>query len=184
MKQKIVFIPLAIFVFLIVVLFIQLYQNLDGDHPSKLESVLIGKTIPEFTLEDLEESGKFYDKTIFNGKPLLLHVWATWCPACYAEHQYLNELAKKKVRIVGLNYRDERVKAIRWLNELGNPYFVSLFDKYGTLSLDLGVYGAPEMFLIDRNGIIRYRHVGEINLHSWNTVLMPMYNSLLREVGL
>jgi cytochrome c biogenesis protein CcmG/thiol:disulfide interchange protein DsbE len=83
------------------------------------------------------------------GKPVLLNVWATWCPTCRAEHQYLNQLSAQGVRVVGLNYKDDRQKAIVWLKELGNPYSLSLFDGDGMLGLDLGVYGAPETFLID-----------------------------------
>uniref|UniRef100_UPI0038F8041D DsbE family thiol:disulfide interchange protein n=1 Tax=Streptomyces galilaeus TaxID=33899 RepID=UPI0038F8041D len=89
------------------------------------------------------------------GEPLLLNVWATWCPTCYAEHYYLNKLADQGVKIIGLNYKDDRNKAVGWLNELGNPYLISLFDGNGMLGLDLGVYGAPETFLIDANGVVR-----------------------------
>ncbi len=100
------------------------------------------------------------------GKPVLLNVWATWCPTCRAEHQYLNQLSAQGIRVVGMNYKDDRQKAISWLKELGNPYALSLFDGDGMLGLDLGVYGAPETFLIDGNGIIRYRHAGDLNLAS------------------
>ena len=89
-------------------------------------------------------------------------MWATWCPTCYAEHKYLNELAGKGVKIIGMNYKDDRNKAVGWLNDLGNPYLISLFDGSGMLGLDLGVYGAPETFIIDANGVIRYRHVSDV----------------------
>eukprot|EP00487_Bulimina_marginata_P004945 TRINITY_DN22170_c0_g1_i1.p2 TRINITY_DN22170_c0_g1~~TRINITY_DN22170_c0_g1_i1.p2 ORF type:complete len:132 (-),score=39.69 TRINITY_DN22170_c0_g1_i1:2-397(-) len=117
-------------------------RNQSGDDPTKLESVLIGKQVPEFGLEDLEQPGKFHDQAIFKGEPLLLNVWATWCPTCYAEHSYLNKLADQGVKIIGLNYKDDRNKAVGWLKELGNPYLISLFDGNGMLGLDLGVYGA------------------------------------------
>jgi cytochrome c biogenesis protein CcmG/thiol:disulfide interchange protein DsbE len=122
-----------------------------------------------------------YDKDVFVGEPLLLNVWATWCPTCYAEHQYLNELAAQGVKIIGLNYKDERSKAVQWLNELGNPYLISLFDGDGMLGLDLGVYGAPETFLIDANGIVQYRHVGDVNSANWQASLQPMYEKLIEE---
>jgi cytochrome c biogenesis protein CcmG/thiol:disulfide interchange protein DsbE len=159
----------------------QLSRNADGDDPTKLESVLIGKPVPQFKLEDLAEPGKMYDKDVFVGEPLLLNVWATWCPTCYAEHQYLNELAAQGVKIIGLNYKDERSKAVQWLNELGNPYLISLFDGDGMLGLDLGVYGAPETFLIDANGIVQYRHVGDVNSANWQASLQPMYEKLIEE---
>jgi cytochrome c biogenesis protein CcmG/thiol:disulfide interchange protein DsbE len=143
--------------------------------------VLIGKHVPEFRLEDLAEPGKLYNQDIFKGEPLLLNVWATWCPTCYAEHQYLNELAGNGVKIIGLNYKDQRNKAIQWLNELGNPYLISLFEGDGMLGLDLGVYGAPETFLIDANGVIRYRHVGDVNARNWSEKLQPLYQQMIEE---
>ncbi len=181
MNKKILFIPLILFLALVAVFVTQLSRNADGDDPTKLESVLIGKTVPEFRLEDLAEPGKLYDQSIFRGEPLLLNVWATWCPTCYAEHQYLNELASQDVKIIGLNYKDQRDKAVQWLNELGNPYLISLFDGNGMLGLDLGVYGAPETFIIDANGQIRYRHVGDVNEKNWKETLEPLYQQLLKE---
>ncbi|TQQ51770.1 DsbE family thiol:disulfide interchange protein [Vibrio cholerae] len=181
MNKKILFIPLVAFLLLAGVFATQLMKNSAGDDPTKLESVLVGKTVPEFRLEDLAEPGKLYDQSIFKGEPLLLNVWATWCPTCYAEHQYLNELAKQGVKIIGLNYKDQRDKAAQWLNDLGNPYLISLFDGNGMLGLDLGVYGAPETFLIDANGVIRYRHVGDVNSRNWQETLAPLYEKILAE---
>ncbi|AIU67470.1 thiol:disulfide interchange protein [Vibrio coralliilyticus] len=183
MNKKLLFIPLLAFLGLVAVFATQLVKNSHGDDPTKLESVLVGKSVPEFRLEDLAEPGKLYDQSIFKGEPLLLNVWATWCPTCYAEHQYLNELASQGVKIIGMNYKDERDKAVQWLNELGNPYLISLFDGNGMLGLDLGVYGAPETFLIDAQGKIRYRHVGDVNDRNWNETLKPMYEQVLAEAG-
>ncbi|GAB2665269.1 DsbE family thiol:disulfide interchange protein [Vibrio panuliri] len=181
MNKKFLFIPLIAFLGLVAVFMTQLVRNSEGDDPTKLESVLVGKTVPEFRLEDLAEPGKLYDQSIFKGEPLLLNVWATWCPTCYAEHQYLNELANEGVKIIGLNYKDHRDKAVGWLNDLGNPYLISLFDGNGMLGLDLGVYGAPETFLIDANGVIRYRHVGDVNPRNWKEKLEPMYLEMVAE---
>ncbi|MGF1775119.1 DsbE family thiol:disulfide interchange protein [Vibrio maritimus] len=181
MNKKILFIPLVAFLILVSVFAVQLGRNQAGDDPTKLESVLIGKQVPQFRLEDLAEPGKLYDQAVFTGEPLLLNVWATWCPTCYAEHQYLNELAANGVKIIGLNYKDQRNKAVQWLNELGNPYLISLFDGDGMLGLDLGVYGAPETFLIDANGVIRYRHVGDVNSQNWSEKLQPLYQQMLEE---
>ncbi|MGR5268520.1 DsbE family thiol:disulfide interchange protein [Vibrio astriarenae] len=181
MNKKILFIPLAAFMALVAVFFVQLVKNAGGDDPTKLESVLVGKVVPEFHLEDLVQEGKQYDQSIFVGEPLLLNVWATWCPTCYAEHTFLNELSDKGVKIIGLNYKDDRSKAIGWLRDLGNPYMISLFDGRGMLGLDLGVYGAPETFLIDADGVIRYRHVGDVNARNWQEKLEPMYQQMLEE---
>ena len=181
MSKKLLFIPLVAFLGLVSIFATQLIKNQHGDDPTKLESVLVGKTVPEFRLEDLAEPGKLYDQQIFVGEPLLLNVWATWCPTCYAEHQYLNELASQGVKIIGLNYKDDRTKAVGWLNDLGNPYLISLFDGNGMLGLDLGVYGAPETFLIDANGVIQYRHVGDVNARNWTEKLGPMYQRMVEE---
>ncbi|WP_070963575.1 DsbE family thiol:disulfide interchange protein [Vibrio sonorensis] len=181
MNKKILYIPLVAFMALVAVFALQLAKNSAGDDPTKLESVLIGKEVPKFKLEDLAEPGKLYDQAIFEGEPLLLNVWATWCPTCYAEHQYLNELAAQGVKIIGLNYKDDRGKAIGWLNDLGNPYLISLFDGNGMLGLDLGVYGAPETFLIDAKGVIRYRHVGDVNPTNWQEKLQPLYQAMVEE---
>jgi cytochrome c biogenesis protein CcmG/thiol:disulfide interchange protein DsbE len=179
MNKKILFLPLALFLALVVVFVVQLTRNAEGDDPTRLESVLIGKPVPEFRLEDLAEPGKLYDQSVFRGEPLLINVWATWCPTCYAEHQYLNQLAAQGVKIIGLNYKDDREKAVDWLNELGNPYLISLYDGDGMLGLDLGVYGAPETYLVDADGVIRYRHVGDVNPDNWKEVLEPMYIRLI-----
>ncbi|STI47520.1 thiol:disulfide interchange protein (cytochrome C-type biogenesis protein) [Escherichia coli] len=114
---------------------------------------------------------------------MLLNVWATWCPTCRAEHQYLNQLSAQGIRVVGMNYKDDRQKAIRWLKELGNPYALSLFDGDGMLGLDLGVYGAPETFLIDGNGIIRYRHAGDLNPRVWEEEIKPLWEKYSKEAA-
>lgn len=183
MRRPILFLPLVFFMALVAVFFVQLNKNAMGDDPSKLESVLINKPVPTFRLEDLAQAGKLYDQNIFKGQPMLLNVWATWCPTCRAEHAYLNSLAENGVKIMGLNYKDDRKKAINWLNQLGNPYLISLFDADGMLGLDLGVYGAPETFLIDAKGVIRYRHAGDVNERNWNDTLGPIYEQMLVEAN-
>ncbi|MBM7344002.1 DsbE family thiol:disulfide interchange protein [Pantoea coffeiphila] len=182
MNRKILFIPLFLFLLLAAALMWQLSRNANGDDPTRLESALVGKPVPEFRLESLELPGKVYDRSVLlTGQPLLLNVWATWCPTCRAEHQYLNTLATQGVRVVGLNYKDDRLKAVNWLNTLGNPYILSLYDGDGMLGLDLGVYGAPETFLIDGRGIIRYRHAGDMNEQVWRDELAPLWQQYSRE---
>ena len=179
--NKKLFIPLIAFMLLAVVFVIQLIKNTQGDDPTKLESVLIGQPVPTFSLMDLADPTKQYEQSIFTGQPMLLNVWATWCPTCYAEHQYLNELAKQGVKIIGLNYKDDRAKAFEWLTRLGNPYLITLYDGDGMLGLDLGVYGAPETFIIDAKGIIQYRHVGDVNAQNWRDTLQPISLQLNEE---
>lgn len=184
MNRKLLYIPLVLFLLLATALLWQLMRNADGDDPTRLESALVGKPIPVFRLESLDKPGKIYDQSMLtNGKPLLLNVWATWCPTCRAEHQYLNTLSAQGVRVVGLNYKDDRQKAITWLNDLGNPYTLSLYDGDGMLGLDLGVYGAPETFLIDGKGIIRYRHAGDLNQQVWDRELKPLWDKYNQEAG-
>ncbi|MDV2856476.1 DsbE family thiol:disulfide interchange protein [Oceanimonas sp. CAM02] len=176
MNRRILILSIPLLMFLGASVF--LYKGLFSD-PTKLESVLIDQPIPEFTLQDLHNPDKQHDKSIFTGQPMLLNVWATWCPTCYAEHEYLNQLkANEGVHIIGMNYKDEREKALRWLSNLGNPYAIDLYDPRGMLGLDLGVYGAPETFLIDSNGVIRYRHVGDVNDQVWKQTLKPIFEQM------
>lgn len=171
--------PLILFLALSVTFMIQLTRNSQGDDPKRLESALIGKSIPAFSLESLIDEKQHINENIVKaGKPRLLNVWATWCPTCYAEHGYLTQLAKQGIEIVGIDYKDERQKAIKFLANYGNPYKAIIFDPKGSLGLDLGVYGAPETFIIDGNGIIHYRHAGDVNEQVWNQVLKPIYEKL------
>lgn len=184
MKRKMLFIPLVLFLLLAAALLWQLARNAQGEDPTDLESALVGKPVPVFRLESLESAGKIYDRAVLtDGRPVLLNVWATWCPTCRAEHQFLNGLKAQGIRIVGMNYKDDRRKAVSWLNELGNPYALSLFDGNGMLGLDLGVYGAPETFLIDGQGIVRYRHAGDLNDRVWQQEIKPLWDKYNKEAG-
>jgi len=118
------------------------------------------------------------------GQVSLLNVWATWCVACRVEHPYLLDLAERGVPIFGLNYKDDGSDARKWLLDLGNPYRLDIADREGTLGLDLGVYGAPETYLLDAGGVIRYRHVGIVDQQVWESILQPLYLSLQSEAGL
>ena len=166
-------VPLLLFFIVCIFLFKGLYSD-----PRKLDSALVGKPVPEFVLQDIYDADKQHDASIFHGKKMLLNVWATWCPTCYAEHTFLNQLAGEGVYIVGMNYKDQRKKAIRWLADLKDPYQISLFDGDGMLGMDLGVYGAPETYFIDSNGIIQYRHVGDLNERIWHDQLKALFNGM------
>lgn len=178
MKTKLL-LPLILFFGLVVAFVVQLRWNADGHDPKALESALIGKPVPAFQLESLYDPNKPIDVSVLKtGTPRLLNVWATWCPTCYAEHQYLTELAKQGVEIVGIDYKDDRTKALKFLADNRDPYKEVIFDPKGSLGLDLGVYGAPETFIIDGNGVIHYRHAGDVNANVWNNVLKPIYEKL------
>lgn len=182
MRRNALLMPLIIFTAIVMALFWQLARNAQGDDPTLLESPLIGKTTPQFHLASLTDPSQRFDNRVFmQGKPLLLNVWATWCPTCRAEHQYLRQLALEGVRVVGVNYKDNRQQANTWLRELGNPYIINLDDGDGMFGLDLGVYGAPETFLIDGNGVIRYRHAGELNAEVWEREMKPLWERYSRE---
>ncbi len=139
-----------------------------GIDPKILPSALINQTFPNFKLESLKTDSKMLTRADLIGKPVLVNVWATWCPACRQEHAQLLQIANsKQIPIIGLNYKDERESALTWLEQLDNPYKFNIYDHDGMLGLDLGVYGAPETYLLDKNGIIQYRHVGVLTAETW-----------------
>lgn len=174
--NKKLFLPLILFVGLIVAFMIQLNRNAAGDDPKHLDSALIGHPVPTFSKTSLLNNQPI--AALPTGKPYLLNVWATWCPTCYAEHGYLVTLAKQGVNIIGIDYKDTESKAKQFIQSNGNPYKEIIFDENGGLGLDLGVYGAPETFLVDSNGIIHYRHAGDVNERVWNETLKPIYEKL------
>lgn len=165
--------PLAGFVVLLVVLISGL-----GKDPSLLPSALVNQPLPEFEAARLDDPSVKATPADLTGEIALLNVWATWCPTCRAEHEFLNSLKNRGIAIYGVNYKDERAKALDWLASLGNPYRFSINDSAGQLGIDLGVYGAPETFLLDRNGVIRYRHVGAVNERVWEKEFLPRIRSL------
>ena len=173
MRNIFLIFPLVLFI----TITIFLYKGLEND-PSHLPSALIGKNLPQFELETLLDREQITDKDILLDEPFLLNVWATWCYACRLEHAMLNELATEGIIIVGLNYKDDRNHANDWLNQRGNPYLFSIFDSNGSLGFDLGVYGAPETYLVDRNGIIRHKRVGIVDERIWLSEFQELYLSL------
>jgi len=174
MKRWIMVLPLA--VFLLVAVF--LYRGLFLD-PTELPSAMIGKPFPAFSLQSVD--GKPLTQADLIGKPALVNVWATWCPSCKVEHPYLNKLAEQGVVIHGVNYKDDNAAALKWLAEFHNPYQLDIRDEQGSLGLDLGVYGAPETFVIDAKGIIRFKHVGVVDATVWREQLAPLYQGLVDE---
>ncbi len=176
MKRWRLFLPLALFLALCILLYIGLFRG----KTDALPSPLLDQPLPEFSLATvLDQSRKVSPKDII-GEVALVNVWATWCIACRVEHPYLLELSKQGVPIYGVNYKDDQDEAQKWLKQLHNPYRFSIKDSKGTLGIDLGVYGAPETYLIDSKGVIRYKHIGIVDEKVWNSILKPHYEALLR----
>lgn len=162
--------PLLIFVVIVGIL----WKGL-GQDPHRLPSTLINKPMVEFHYPTLANSSQFFSNQMLIGHVSLLNVWATWCISCQAEHAVLMEIANsKKVVIYGLNYKDTRNAAQLWLKKLGNPYQEVIFDEQGKLGIDLGVYGAPETFVIDAKGVVRHKHIGPISPSVWQEELEPL----------
>ncbi len=178
MKRRLILIlPLLVFIAVAGLLLRALSLNSED-----LPSALIGKPMPVFDLPSLAQPEQRVNQNYFAGKPALLNVWATWCIACRAEHPMLNRLAQQGINVVGLNYKDQRGKALQWLDNLGNPYAINIYDEKGRLGLDLGVYGAPETYVVDSRGLIHYKHIGVVNEDVWINKLKPVYTRLLSEV--
>lgn len=170
-------IPLFVFLGLVVLLGIGL--TLD---PREVPSPFIGKPAPVFSLPQVAEPGKTLGNADFKGQVSLFNVWASWCVSCRQEHPVLNALAKRGiVPIYGLNYKDEREAALGWLDRLGNPYTASAFDAEGKTGIDWGVYGVPETFIIDKRGIIRYKHTGPVTEDALEKTLLPLIRQLQQE---
>lgn len=161
--------PALIFLVLIGFLFVGLYKD-----PSLVPSPLIGKPVPTFAAKTLMDPEKVITNKDIQGDYALVNVWATWCAACKQEHAALVYLAKKlQVPIYGLNYKDDRGAAKEWLQQYGNPYITNIFDESGRISIDFGVYGAPETFLVDSNGIIQHKLVGIMTPAVWEKQFLP-----------
>ena len=175
MKRWIMVLPLALFLLVAVFLYRGLYLD-----PSELPSAMIGKPFPRFSLASVQGDRTLTQADLL-GKPALVNVWGTWCPSCKVEHPYLNQLAEQGVVIHGVNYKDDNGAALKWLRDFHNPYQLDIRDEQGTLGLDLGVYGAPETFLIDARGVIRYKHVGIVDATVWREQLAPLYQGLVDE---
>ena len=175
MKRWILLLPLAMFLGVAVFLYRGLYLD-----PAELPSALIDKPFPEFSLPDVQ-SDKLITRADLLGKPALVKVWGTWCVACRVEHPVLNKLAQQGVVIYGINYKDVNADALKWLKDFHNPYQLNIRDDEGSLGLNLGVYGAPETFLIDSKGIIRHKFVGVVDETVWREQLAGLYQGLVDE---
>ena len=167
-------VPLGIFAALVAFLWVGL-----GKDPSLVPSPLIGKPAPAFRVAQLHDANSQIGSADMLGKVWLLNVWASWCASCRHEHPLFMELARARlVPIYGLNYKDKREDGVNWLSQLGDPYVVSAFDVDGRVGIDYGVYGVPETYVIDRQGIIRYKHVGPVTMEAMETKILPLVKEL------
>ncbi len=166
--------PLAVLVVVVGFLGVGLKLN-----PREVPSPLIGKAAPPFTLPVLHEPGKRISNTDLKGQVWLLNVWASWCVTCREEHPVLVELARQKVvPIYGLNYKDKSEDAKAWLKQFGDPYVLSLVDEKGQIGIDYGVYGVPETYVIDRDGVIRYKKIGPVTPETVREKILPLVKQL------
>ncbi|PHN33457.1 DsbE family thiol:disulfide interchange protein [Pseudomonas sp. ICMP 561] len=175
MRRWVMLLPLVLFLGVAVFLYRGLYLN-----PAELPSALIDKPFPEFSLRDVQ-SDRIITRADLLGKPALVNIWGTWCVACRVEHPVLNKLAQQGVVIYGVNYKDINADALKWLKDFHNPYQMNIRDDEGSLGLNLGVYGAPETFLIDSKGIIRHKFVGVVDETVWREKLAGLYQGLVDE---
>jgi cytochrome c biogenesis protein CcmG, thiol:disulfide interchange protein DsbE len=150
--------------------------------PQVIPSAMLNRSVPTFSLPDLFENHSIVSDKLMRGDVSLLHVWASWCLTCRAEHAYLMEIARTKhIPIYAIDYQDKRHLAQAWIHDFGNPYRAIAYDPKGELGLELGVYGTPETFVIDKKGVIRYKRVGEVNRKNWKESLFPLIQQLKQE---
>jgi cytochrome c biogenesis protein CcmG/thiol:disulfide interchange protein DsbE len=167
-------IPLGIFIALVAFFAVGLVRD-----PREVPSPFIGKAAPAFKLQQLHEADRVFTPEDMKGKVWLLNVWASWCVSCRVEHPLLVEMSKKNlVPIVGLNYKDRREDGVQWLTKFGDPYALSAYDVEGKVGIDYGVYGVPETFVIDKQGVIRYKQIGPITPEALEKTLLPLIRKL------
>ena len=165
---------LAIFIALVALLAVGLRLN-----PREVPSPLIGKPAPAFELPLLTEPDKRFSQKDMLGKVWIMNVWASWCPPCLVEHPVVTRIAQSGLApVVGLNYKDARDDALPWLKRNGNPYQLIVFDANGRIGIDYGVYGVPETYVIDRKGVIRYKHIGPLTADIVQQKVEPLVKEL------
>lgn len=167
--------PLGLFILLIVLFLFGLNND-----PRLVPSPLIDKPAPAFNLPTLHAVEKKISHENLKGKVSLINVWASWCAACRTEHPLLVEATEthQGLNLYGLNYKDKRSDALNWLEKLGDPYIESAFDQTGRTGIDYGVYGVPETFVIDKAGIIRYKHIGPLEKNDIELTILPLVKKL------
>ncbi len=178
MRRLAFIVPVVVFLGIAAVMAIGL-----GRDPKILPSMLIGKPLPAFNLPDVRtgSGGRGLASSDFQGKPGLINIFASWCVSCRIEHPFLMRLKAEGVSIHGLNWKDKGDAGARWLTQFGDPYDRVGYDPTGRTGINLGVTGAPETFVIDKRGVVRYRHVGPVDPETWTTTLKPLLDKLEAE---
>ena len=175
MNKKILIIPSFLFLLVLLTFF---YLLIIERNPSYIPSNLLNKNVPNFETESLLNDKKFISSKEFGNEIVLVNFFATWCLPCREEHVYIKRFSDdEKIRVIGINYKDNNKKTIQWLKNLGNPYSNVLIDKNGKIAIDWGVYGIPETFIISSKGIIKYRHVGQVTKKIYKKI-----NLLIKEI--
>jgi cytochrome c biogenesis protein CcmG, thiol:disulfide interchange protein DsbE len=170
--------PLLFVLALGVFLFIGVRMNAGKDN-SAIQSPLIGKPAPSLALPRFDQPNTTFDIAEFKNQSYLVNVFASWCIECQYEHPHITALAESgRISIIGYNYKDERADAERWLQQFGNPFHIIVVDETGKAALDWGIYGAPETFLIDQQGVVRWKHVGALNDEIIRNELVPKIEAL------
>jgi cytochrome c biogenesis protein CcmG/thiol:disulfide interchange protein DsbE len=165
---------LPVVAFFVLLLLLMFGLNSDRDK-NALPSPFIGKQAPDFELPYVLDPQQVLTPASYAGKAVLINVWATWCVGCRQEHDFLLALAESNtIPIYGINWRDNREEAVRWLERLGNPYIASGFDGSGRVGINWGVYGAPETFLIGRDGTVLHKHLGPLSPATWERDFVPL----------
>ncbi|MFQ5659666.1 MAG: DsbE family thiol:disulfide interchange protein [Gammaproteobacteria bacterium] len=167
-------IPLLIFVLMIGLFLVGMQYD-----PHRVPSPLIDKPAPLFELPQLEDAELTLSNRDMQGEVVMLNVWASWCVACLQEQPLLVELAHRgDIDIFGLNYKDNRQDALQWLARHGDPYVKSAFDEQGRVGIDFGVYGVPETYILDKKGVIRYKHIGPLSRDDIKSTVLPLFHKL------
>jgi cytochrome c biogenesis protein CcmG/thiol:disulfide interchange protein DsbE len=177
MKSLRLVVPLVVFVVIVAFLWAGLWRD-----PREVPSPLIDKPAPAFELVQLQAPDKKLGTADMKGQVWLLNVWASWCVSCREEHPLLLELAKANVvPVIGLNYKDKNDAGLTWLRQNGDPYRLSVVDADGRVCIDWGVYGVPETFVVDKNGVIRYKQIGPVTVQALEQKILPLVRSLQNE---
>ena len=162
-------IPLILFVVIAVFLYFSLNSN-----SSKLPSPLLGKMFPNIEAKDFYSNESVLLADLFSENMSLVNVWASWCVTCRQEHQMMMKIANNKdLQLIGINYKDTRTDGEKFLEMMGNPFDVIIFDPSGKIGLDLGVYATPETFLVNQQGVVLYKHIGAIDSEVWEEDFIP-----------
>ncbi|MCL6271653.1 DsbE family thiol:disulfide interchange protein [Sansalvadorimonas sp. 2012CJ34-2] len=171
MRRVLLLLPLI----LLLAMGVLFYRGLSLD--DEVPSALVSRPFPAFELPSLTDPDRKLTQDMLKGEISLVNVWGTWCPTCYTEHGYLMELQNRGVVIFGMNYKDDTDKARQWIAELDNPY-KEIFVDDGPMGIELGVRGAPETFLVDAQGVIRYKHEGDMNERIWQEKFVPLIEKI------